>query len=231
MAEEKQLDPADDRYRYIGFEVFGSKTDPFWRNEDERKSYVAGLKQQIGSIYRNSVVYSNVVSKTDRIFIIIASSMMILAPFLTWMKATTLYGKVSFMGLLGVFNMSGFWFYVQKTGGWVIPATVYLLAALAVVSLILGAMVLMTLFRKAPSEEVYLQKLKSVLRLNAIPFVMFLLVILLSLIGERIPFGQYLGVQEIDSRYSIVTFIQLSSMGLWLSVFGFILNFNKSKEI
>ncbi len=231
MAEEKQLDPADDRYRYIGFEVFGSKTDPFWRNEDERKSYVAGLKQQIGSIYRNSVVYSNVVSKTDRIFIIIASAMMILAPFLTWMKATTLYGKVSFMGLLGVFNMSGFWFYVQKTGGWVIPATVYLLAALAVVSLILGAMVLMTLFRKAPSEEVYLQKLKSVLRLNAIPFVMFLLVILLSLIGERIPFGQYLGVQEIDSRYSIVTFIQLSSMGLWLSVFGFILNFNKSKEI
>ena len=231
MAEEKQLDPADDRYRYIGFEVFGSKTDPFWRNEDERKSYVAGLKQQIGSIYRNSVVYSNVVSKTDRIFIIIASAMMILAPFLTWMKATTLYGKVSFMGLLGVFNMSGFWFYVQKTGGWVIPATVYLLAALAVVSLILGARVLMTLFRKAPSEEIYLQKLKSVLRLNAIPFVMFLLVILLSLIGERIPFGQYLGVQEIDSRYSIVTFIQLSSIGLWLSVFGFILNFNKSKEI
>lgn len=231
MAEEKQLDPADDRYRYIGFEVFGSKTDPFWRNEDERKNYVAGLKQQIGSIYRNSVVYSNVVSKTDRIFIIIASAMMILAPFLTWMKATTLCGKVSFMGLLGVLNMSGFWFYVQKTGGWVIPATVYLLAALAVVSLILGAMVLMTLFRKAPSEEIYLQKLKSVLRLNAIPFVMFLLVILLSLIGERIPFGQYLGVQEIDSRYSIVTFIQLSSMGLWLSVFGFILNFNKSKEI
>lgn len=231
MAEQKQLDPGEDRYRYIGFEVFGSKTDPFWRNEDERKNYVAGLKQQIGSIYRNSVVYSNVVSKTDRIFIIIASAMMILAPFLTWMKATTLYGKVSFMGLLGVFNMSGFWFYVQKTGGWVIPATVYLLAALAVVSLILGAMVLMTLFRKAPSEEVYLQKLKSVLRLNAVPFVMFLLVILLSLIGERIPFGQYLGVQEIDSRYSIVTFIQLSSMGLWLSVFGFILNFNKSKEI
>ncbi|MGB5107569.1 MAG: hypothetical protein WBP29_00905 [Candidatus Zixiibacteriota bacterium] len=231
MAEEKQLDPADDRYRYIGFEVFGSKTDPFWRNEDERKSYVAGLRQQIGSIYRNSVVYSNVVSKTDRIFIIIASAMMIIAPFLTWMKATTLYGKVGFMGLLGVFNMSGFWFYVQKTGGWVIPATVYLLAALAFVSLILGVMVLLTLFRKAPSEDVYLQKLKSVLRLNAIPFAVFLMIILLSVIGQRIPFGQYLGVQEVDSRYSIVTFIQLSSVGLWLSVFGFILNFNKSKEI
>ncbi len=231
MAEQKQVDPADDRYRYIGFEVFGSKTDPFWRNEDERKSYVEGLKQQIGAVYRNSVVYSNVVTKIDRIFIIIASVMMVIAPFLTWMKATTLYGPVGFTGITGVFSMGGFWFYVEKVGGWVIPVTVYLLAAMAVMSLVLGVMVLMALFRKAPSEDVYVQKLKSVLRLNAIPFVVFLLVILISLIGQRIPFGQHLGINEIDSRYSVVTLIQLSSFGFWLSVFGFILNFNKSKEI
>ncbi len=231
MAEQKQIDPADERYRYIGFEVFGSKTDPFWRNEDERKSYIAGLKEQIGSVYRNSVVYSNVVSKVDRIFIIIASAMMIIAPFLTWMKATTLYGPASFNGLLGVLNMGGFWFYVQKMDGWVIPLTVYLMAAMAVISLILGVLVLLTLFRKAPSEDVYVQKLKSVLRLNAIPFGIFLLIVLLSLIGQRIPFGQYLGINEIDSRYSVVTLVQLSSAGFWLSVFGFILNFNKSKEI
>ncbi len=231
MAEQKQIDPADDRYRYIGFEVFGSKNDPFWRNEDERKSYIAGLKEQIGSVYRNSVVYSNVVSKVDRIFIIIASAMMIIAPFLTWMKATTLYGPAGFNGLFGVLNMGGFWFYVQKMDGWVIPLTVYLMAAMAVISLILGVLVLLTLFRKAPSEDVYVQKLKSTLRLNAIPFGIFLLIVLLSLIGQRIPFGQYLGISEIDSRYSVVTLVQLSSAGFWLSVFGFILNFNKSKEI
>lgn len=231
MAEQKQLDPADDRYRYIGFEVFGSKDDPFWRNEDERKGYIAGLKEQIGSVYRNSVVYSSVISQTDRIFIIIASAMMIIAPFLTWMKATTLYGPVSFNGILGIFNMGGFWFYVQKMGGWIVPLTVYLLAAMAIISLLLGVLVLVTLFRKAPSEDVYIQRLKSVLRLNAIPFGIFLLVIILSLFGQRIPFGQYLGVNEIDSRYSVVTLVQLSSVGFWLSVFGFILNFNKSKEI
>lgn len=231
MAEQKQIDPADDRYRYIGFEVFGSKDDPFWRNEDERKGYIAGLKEQIGSVYRNSVVYSSVISQTDRIFIIIASAMMIIAPFLTWMKATTLYGPVSFNGILGIFNMGGFWFYVQKMGGWIVPLTVYLLAAMAIISLLLGVLVLVTLFRKAPSEDVYIQRLKSVLRLNAIPFGIFLLVIILSLFGQRIPFGQYLGVNEIDSRYSVVTLVQLSSVGFWLSVFGFILNFNKSKEI
>lgn len=231
MAEQKQVDPADDRYRYIGFEVFGSKTDPFWRNEDERKGYIAGLKQQIGSVYRNSVVYSTVISQTDRIFIIIASAMMIIAPFLTWMKATTLYGPASFNGILGLFDMGGFWFYVQKMDGWVIPTSIYLMAAMSVISLLLGIFVLLTLFRKAPSEDAYIQKLKSVLRLNAIPFGMFLLVVLLSLIGQRIPFGQYLGIEEIGARYSVVTLVQLSSAGFWLSVFGFILNFNKSKEI
>ena len=231
MAEQKPVDPTEERYRYIGFEVFGSKTDPFWRNEDERKSYVEGLKAQIGSVYRNSVVYSNVVTKTDRIFIIIASAMMIIAPFLTWMKASTLYGPASFNGILGVFNMSGFWFYVQKIGGWVIPVSVYLTAAMAVISLVLGIMVMLTLFGKAPSEDVYVQKLKKVLRLNAIPFGIFLLVVLISLIGQRIPFGEHLGIDEIDSRYSVVTLVQLSSVGFWLSVFGFILNYNKSKEI
>lgn len=231
MAEQKQIDPTDDRYRYIGFEVFGSKTDPFWRSEDERKGYIAGLKEQIGSVYRNSVVYSQIISQTDRVFIIIASAMMIVAPFLTWMKATTLYGPVSFTGITGIFSMGGFWFYVQKVGGWVIPVTVYLLAILAAISLILGILVLATLFSKAPSEEIYVQKLKRILRLNAIPFGLFLLVVVISLIGQRIPFGQYLGVHEIDSHYTVVTLVQLTSIGFWLAVFGFILNFNKSKEI
>jgi len=115
--------------------------------------------------------------------------------------------------------------------GWAIPLSVYLMAAMAVISLVLSVLVLLTLFHNAPSEDVYVQKLKSVLRLNAIPFGIFLLIVLLSLIGQRIPFGQYLGISEIDSRYSVVTLVQLSSAGFWLSVFGFILNFNKSKEI
>lgn len=231
MAEDKQLDPADDRYRYIGFEVFGSKSEPFWRNEDERKSYVASIKGQIGSIYRNSVVYSNVVTKIDRIFIIIASAMMILGPFLPWMATKTLYGTASFSGALGIFSLGKFWFYVQKMDGWVIPFTVYLMAAMAIVSILLGIYVLMTLFGKASSEEAYTMKLKKALRLNFIPFAGFLLLVLFGLIGQRIPFGENLGVQDIGSRYSIVTFIQLSSIGFWMTVFGAIVNFNKSKEI
>lgn len=231
MADEKNLDPVDERYRYIGFEVYPTKTGAFWKSDDERKSYVESIKKQIGSIYRNSVVYSSVMTPVDRFFIIAASIVMIIAPFLPWMQASTLYGTVNFGGITGLMNLGGFWFYVEKMDGWVIPLTVYLLAAMAVLSLVLGALVLATVFGKAPSEEAYAQKMKKVLRLNGIGFLMFLVLVLLGLIGQRVPFGQYLGIEELSGRYSIVTFVQMAHIGMWLSVFAFIVNFNKSKEM
>ncbi len=231
MAEQKPMDPAEERYQYIGFERFPGKVDPFWKNDDERKSYVSGLKDQIGSIYRNSVVYSDVLTPVDRWMIMLVAVLMIVAPFLPWMRAHTLYGPESFGGITGLFGLGGFWFYVEKIDGWVIPFSVYLLAAMAALSLILGVMVLLAVFGKAPNQDVYLQKVKRALRLNGIGVGLFLVIILFSLIGQRIPFGQHLGIEEIGARYSIVSFINLSHAGLWLSVFGFVLNFNKSKDL
>ncbi len=229
MADEKQVNP-EERYRYIGFEVFGDKPQKFWQNDDERKSYIQRVKAEIGSLYRNSVVYASVISRTDRIFIIIASALMILAPFFPWMSVKTLYGSESFLGITGLFSMGGFWFYVSKMGGMIVPLSLYLLALLAYLSLVFGVWTLLTVFSKAPSQEAYLAKLKKVLRLNMIPAIVFLLIVLLGLIGQRIPFGPYLGIDGLGGHYSIVTLIQFSSIGLWMSFFGFMLNFNKSKE-
>ncbi len=229
MAEEKQVSP-DERYRYIGFEVFADKPRGFWKNDEERKSYIEQVKAELGSLYRNSVVYASVISKVDRIFITVASIMMILAPFLPWFRVKTLYGSESFMGITGLFSLGGFWFYVSKMGGMVVPLSIYLLALLVFLSLALGIWTLLTVYGKAPSQEVYLAKLKKVLKLNVIPLGVFLLIILLSLIGQRVPFGPYLGIEDLTSRYSVVTFIQFSSVGLWMSFFGFMLNVNKAKE-
>lgn len=230
MAEEKEIKP-EERYQYIGFEVFGEKPTSFWRDEEERKKYIADVKAELGSIYRNSVVYSSVISRIDRVFITIASVMMILAPFLTWMKAQTLYGPVSFTGLFGVFSLGGFWFYVKKMDGSIIPLTVYLLALLAVVSLAFGVWTLSTVYRKAASEDAYLARLKKTLKLHLYPFLLFLFIVLLGLIGQQIPFGNSLGISDLGRSYSIVTFIQFSSIGLWMAVFGFVLNFSKSKDL
>jgi hypothetical protein len=230
MAEEKNVKP-EERYQYIGFEVFGPKSPSFWSSEEERKKYIASVKAQIGSIYRNSVVYSSVISRVDRIFILIASAMMIIAPFLTWINVSTLYGPVSFTGLFGIFSRSGYWFYVQKMDGSIIPLTIYLLALLALASLAFGVWTLLTLYRKAASETIYLERLKKTLKMSFYPFLLFLLIVLLGMIGQRIPFGSSLGINDLGNSYSIVSLIQFSSAGLWMAVFGFLLNFNKAKDL
>jgi hypothetical protein len=219
MAEEKQVNP-NERYQYIGFEVFSDKPQSFWKNDEERKSYIQQVKAELGSLYRNSVVYAAVISKVDRIFITVASVMMILAPFLPWFRVKTLYGSESFLGITGLFSM----------GGMVVPLSIYLLALLSFLSLAFGVWTLLAVYGKAPSQDAYLAKLKKVLKLNMIPLSVFLVIILLGLIGQRIPFGPYLGIQDLSGHYSIVTLIQFSSVGLWMSFFGFMLNFNKSKE-
>jgi len=221
----------DERYQYIGFEAFGSKAGAFWKSDDERQSYVTRVKAQVGSIYRNSVVYSTAISATDRVFIVIASLAMILAPFLTWFSVKTIYGPESFTGVLGFFHREGFWFYVDLMGGWVIPVTVYLLTALAFLSIILGVLGLVSPFLKAKSEAAYVSRVKSILRLNVIPFMIFLAIVVLGIVTQRIPFGESLGITDLGGRYSVVTLVQFSSIGFWLAVFGMLLNFNKAREL
>jgi hypothetical protein len=223
--------PGDERYQYIGFEAFGAKVGSFWKNDGERQNYLERVKQQVGSIYRNSVVYSTAIGATDRIFIAIASLAMIIAPFMTWFSVRTIYGTESFNGVMGFFNREGFWFYVEMMDGWVIPTTIYLLVALAFLSILLGILGLASTFLKAKSEAAYVGRIKWMLRLNLVPFLIFLTIIVLGMITQRIPFGEHLGVYDLGGRYSIVTLVELSSIGFWLAIFGVLLNFNKSREL
>lgn len=230
MSEQQEINEQE-RYKYIGFETFGKKVRPFWKSDDDRKKQIESLKSQLGSVFRKSVVYSEVISLTDRVFITLASLAMIVAPFLVWFKADTIYGPASFTGLTGITNLSGFWFYVQMMGGSVIPVTAYLTAALAYLSLLFGVLTLVFLYLPAKSRESYVIRMKTILRAQLIPFLIFLAIILLGLISQKIPFGRFLGVEGLGGRYTIVTFVQFSSIGFWVAIFGFVLNFNKSKEL
>lgn len=230
MAEQNRVNE-DERYQYIGFERYGKKTKPLFKNEDDRKRHIQNLKEQAQSVFRKSVVFSEVVSLSDRIAVTIACLVMIVAPFLVWFNVHTLYGPVSFAGITGINHLSGFWFYVEMMGGNVIPWTVYLLAALAYLSILFGIVTLIFLYLPAKTKEAYAGRLKAILRIQMIPFLIFLAVIVLGLVGQRIPFGTHLGIQGLGHSYNVITLIQFSNIGFWLAIFGFIMNFNKSKEL
>lgn len=232
MAQNEQIND-EERYQYIGFESFGKKVKPFWKNNEERAEHLKKLHEleSEGTVFRKSVVMASVMGLSDRIAIAVASLIMIVAPFLPWIKADTIYGPVSFTGFTGLMHLDSFWFYVELMGGKVIPVAIYLTAAVAYLSIFFGIVTLVVLFMKAKSIEAYAKRLKSVLRLQIYPFLIFLAIIIVSLIGQRIPFGEYLGIYGLGDNFNMVTFLSFTSFGLWLAIFGFLLNFNKSKEL
>ncbi|MFH2055770.1 MAG: hypothetical protein ABIJ61_07425 [bacterium] len=230
MAQEQQLEE-EERYQYIGFEAFGKKVKPFWKTGDERAAYLKELRAQEGSVFRKSVVYGNILSLSDRVTVTLASLLMIVAPFLAWFKVDTIYGPVSFSGITGVMHLDGFWFYVELIGGKIIPLAVYLTAALAYLSLVLGVLTLVALFLKSSSIEVSARRLKNILRLQIYPFLLFLGIIIVTAVGQQIPFGEHLGVYGLSGHFGMGTYLGFTSIGIWLSIFALLLNFNKSKEL
>jgi hypothetical protein len=230
MAENNRLSE-EERYQFIGFERFGKKSKPLFKDDEERQRHVANVKNTTGSVFRNSVIYAESISLVDRAMITIASLVMVIAPFLVWFKAATLYGPVTFTGLTGIMNTGGFWFYVEMMGGSIIPLTVYLTTVMAYLSVLFGIMTLVFLFLPAKSEAGLVSRLKMVMRAQLVPVFIFLAIIVIGLVGQRIPFGPHLGIDGLGRNYSIFTFVQFSYIGFWLSLFGFIINFNKSKEL
>lgn len=230
MAQEQQL-KEEERYQYIGFEAFGKKVKPFWKNDDERAAHLKVLQAQEGSVFRKSVVYGSILSLSDKITVAVASLILIVAPFLTWFKANTIYGPVSFSGITGIMNLDGFWFYVELMGGNIIPLTVYLTTALAYLSLLLGLAGLVMLFMKAKTIEGSAKRLKNVLRLQIWPCLLFVGIIIIAAIGQNIPFGEHLGVYGLGRHFGMGTYLGFTSVGIWLTIFALLLNFNKSKEL
>jgi hypothetical protein len=230
MAQQQQVSE-EERYQFIGFEAFGKKVKPFWKNDQERDEHLKVVHSQEGSVYRRSVIYGSILSLTDRVTVAIAGLILVVAPFLAWFKVDTIYGPVSFSGATGLMNLDGFWFYVELMGGNIIPIAIYLTAALAYLSLILGVLTLGALFLKADSIEASARRLKSILRLQIYPFLLFLGIIVVTMVGQQVPFGEHLGIHGLTGHFGMGTYFGFTSIGIWLSIFAFLLNFNKSKEL
>ncbi len=90
--EEKKKDAArqireDDRFRYIGFEVYPGKPKDLFKSDEEREKYVDALKakRERGEIIREDCKLTEErVSWTDRIVLTFASIVVIASLFIPW---------------------------------------------------------------------------------------------------------------------------------------------------
>lgn len=232
MVEEKKDAKEENlRYKYIGFDVYPLKAKRFWKNTEEEKKYLEQVKSRKEQGERDhSLVYVSVFSSVERIILTLTSALMILSLFLPWFGFSRGETAMSYNALQYLFNFGSLMTYSGLGGGLMgILAILFLL--IIIVSFLLGVFNLLSIYGKTNTEEKYLPKIKRILRFNSIPFVLWILAIVLSIIGISTPLASAFGVKQFKEVFNVVTLVSISGIGLWISLGCWVLNSVKANDL
>jgi hypothetical protein len=118
------------------------------------------------------------------------------------------------------------------SGGFILTITAILLIIYFISCLALAGLNLYLLYgaKKKTADENILY-LKKMLRLNWIPVLLWLFMLLISFIGASYGFDSTGMLKQVGSSYGIATFIGLSSFGIYITLCAFLIAALKGKEI
>ena len=104
------LGPADERFKYIGFDVFPGKAGDIFNSEEERKTLIEKVKSKLsrsqGEVRDRCTLMETRVSMVEKLFLTAAAVFMVLALFVPWFSG---YIPVSYTEL-GSFGDNSFYF-------------------------------------------------------------------------------------------------------------------------
>jgi len=235
MAEEKEGEKEENlRYKYIGFDVFSLKAKKFWKNAEEEKRYLEEVKKRQEKGERDerdhSLVFVPVFSPTEKLILSLTSVLMILSLFLPWFTFTRGETVMRYNALQYLFKFGTLMTYSGLGGALLgILAVIFLLIIL--VSLLLGIINLFALYGKTNLEEGYLRKVKRSFKLNSIPFLLWIVAVILSIIGTATPLASSFGISQFKDSFNVVTLVSISGLGLWISLGCWILNSVKANDL
>lgn len=235
MVEEKTGKKEENlRYKYIGFDVYPLKARKFWRNAEEEKKYLEEVKSRKEHGEReerdHSLVFVSVFSPVERLILTLTSALMILSLFLPWFTFTRGGTVLRYNALQYLFNLGTLMTY-SGLGGTLLGILAVLFLLIIIFSFTLGIFNLLSIYGKTNTEEGYLRKVKRSLRFNFIPFLIWMVAIVISTIGIATPLASAFGVKQFKDVFNVVTLVSISGIGLWLSLGCWILNSVKANDL
>jgi len=155
---------------------------------------------------------------------------MILSLFLPWFSFTRGETIMRYNALQYLLKFGSLMTYSGLGGALLgILAIIFLLIILG--SLLLGIFNLLALYGKTNLEEGYLRKVKRSFRFNSIPFLLWIVVVVLSIIGIATPLASAFGINQLKDSFNVVTLVSISGLGLWISLGCWILNSVKANDL
>lgn len=223
----------DERYRYIGFDVYPAKAERVFKDPAEEQLYLEKVRKKEKSLpgfERDfSLVYVPAFTNTDKVILTVFSFLLTISFFLPWVSLTQTGTKFSFSALTALLNIGKISDFIALGG---IPAIVIvvLTAVFMISSLVLGVVNLLAIFSKAKDPERYWMKLKKLAKLGYLPILIWSTVLLISLGGFRTPVWDLLGIAQLGEKFNIFNLIQLSHVGLWMVFASLLVNSSVARE-
>ena len=244
MAEEKEEKQAatnggksvgDERYRYIGFDVFPKRVREFWRSDEERNSYLKRVHDTAGRFVplsrANSFVATQALSGFERMILTLSSALMVVAPALPWFSFTRGEERFAYSGLAVAMNMGSVTSYLSMGAGR-LSLLFFLLLGLMVVGVAFGVLSLALLYSGNPSgNEAYVSRLRRVLAWHYLPIAGWVAFFVISAVPTEIPFAGSLGLNQLESSLNIGSLAASSSFGFWLPFAAVWVNAIKSNDL
>jgi len=225
----------EERFRYIGFEVFPKHIREFWKSDGERQEHVAHVRETGGRFVplsrSNSMVAAGAISLPERITLTLTSALLAVSPFMPWFSFTRGDTKFSYSGISLLLN----WGPVREflaLGSGLLNLSYLMLLVLMLVSAAFGVATLVFLYSAAKdTSDAYLLRLHRILVWHYVPIVGWLVFLGITAPPTDLPFGPSLGLAEVSDHLSIASLSTSSSVGLWIPFATLWVNAIKGNEL
>jgi hypothetical protein len=211
---------SEERFRYIGFNVYSGSAPEFWKDDSERQSHLAHVRESGGRFVplsrSNSLVAARSISAPERWMLTLSSALMAVSPLLPWFTFTRGTEKLSYSGLSLILNAGVVREYFALGPG-ILNASFMLLLVLMLASSALGIAALWFLYSGGTQvSDAYLSRLHKIMTWHYLPIVGWAVFFGLTAPSTELPYGVSLGLSEVGDHLSLGTLTSASSAGLWI---------------
>ncbi len=211
----------EERYRYIGFDVFPKGKTSFWKSESEAKEYTSKVVSGIGEsvLHREfSLLEDEAMGKADKWVLTAGGATLLLTLVLPWVSFRTATGaefSMSWPSALGTLISS---LGTAFAGGIGIGLSSLLALLFMIGAPVVGAWTLAMVWRKAKSAEAYQLGLRTPLKVGYILFFSGLAVFVLAFFGGHIPGFESWGLIDPPEHYGIGALLSILSAGPYVAL-------------
>ena len=217
---------ADDKFKYLGFEINPGKIKEFWQSDDERKTYlkqVQAVGGQLSVLDRDSSLLNvNMMSSADKIISFIGNILLILAFFLP-AYSIALSGKTISGSAISFFINLPFIGAYAAWGGGAMILTVVVYSLILITCPAAGILNIIGLVNKNKGDN-YLETVKKYTRFSFVPILLYAALLVILLFGGPQPFGS-LGADAIGESLNVTAIFTMVGFGFWINIAGLAIAF------